>query len=202
MRISGGRARGIILGVAKNNATLRPAADRMREALFSSLGPLVAGARFLDFFAGTGAYGLEALSRGAAGGDFVENNHRTTALLRINLAAVAKSCGLADPPCHIFEADAFRWRAPDEAGYDLVFCDPPYAMIARHWPDFFQLASRHLRPQPDSRFIMEMPGEMSAEAPGWDLLRRLGHGRGAPTLAIYRATQIPDAESNASSINI
>ena len=92
MRISGGAARGITLVVPKGDA-VRPATDGMRQAAFSSLGALVTGAQFLDLFAGSGAYGLEALSRGAAGGVFVEKNAKAAACVRQNLAAVCKSLG-------------------------------------------------------------------------------------------------------------
>src|SRR6185312_3355422 len=92
MRISGGQARGIPLVVPKGDA-VRPATDGMRQAAFSSLGAVVPGARFLDLFAGSGAYGLEALSRGAANGVFVEKNAKAAGCLRQNLTAVCKSLG-------------------------------------------------------------------------------------------------------------
>ena len=92
MRISGGLARGIELSVPKGDA-VRPATDGMRQAVFSSLGPRVAGARFVDLFAGSGAYGLEAFSRGASGGTFVEQNAKAAACLRKNIAAVCRSLG-------------------------------------------------------------------------------------------------------------
>ena len=81
MRISGGGARGIPLVVPKGDA-VRPATDGMRQSVFSSLGARVSGARFLDLFAGSGAYGLEALSRGAAAGVFVEQNGKAAACVR------------------------------------------------------------------------------------------------------------------------
>src|SRR3954465_11512303 len=90
MRITGGIARGIPLVVPKGDA-VRPATDAMRQAVFSSLGARTVGARFLDLFAGSGADGLEALSRGAAGGVFVEQNAKAVACLRQNIAAVCKS---------------------------------------------------------------------------------------------------------------
>src|SRR5882724_13627781 len=92
MRISGSVARGIPLAVPKGDA-VRPATDGMRQAVFSSLRGRVSGARFLDLFAGSGAYGLEALSRGAAGGVFVEQNARAAACVRKNIEAVCKSLG-------------------------------------------------------------------------------------------------------------
>ena len=105
MRISGGQARGILLVVPKGDA-VRPATDSMRQAAFSSLGAFVVGARFLDLFAGSGAYGLEALSRGAAGGVFVEKNAKAAACLRRNLAAVCKSLGRDETGVEVFQADA------------------------------------------------------------------------------------------------
>jgi len=92
VRITGGKARGIPLAVPRGDA-VRPATDALRQALFSSIGARVEGARFLDLFAGSGAYGLEALSRGAASGLFVERDRRTVTCLEKNLAAVSKSLG-------------------------------------------------------------------------------------------------------------
>ena len=77
--------------IAPKGDAVRPATDGLRQAIFSSLGERVVGARFLDLFAGSGAYGLEALSRGAGGGTFVEKNAKAVACLRQNLASVCKS---------------------------------------------------------------------------------------------------------------
>ena len=99
MRISGGVARGIPLVVPKGDA-VRPATDGMRQAVFSSLGARVPGAHFLDLFAGSGSYGLEALSRGAAGGIFVEKNVKAAACVRQNIAVVCKCIG-RDPSDHL-----------------------------------------------------------------------------------------------------
>src|SRR5579871_6880774 len=110
MRISGGAACGIPLRVPTGDA-VRPATDGLRQAVFSSLGPRVAGALFWDLFAGSGAYGLEALSRGAAGGIFVEKKPRTAAHIRANLAAVDKSLGRETADCKIVPAEALAWIA-------------------------------------------------------------------------------------------
>ena len=127
MRISGGAARGIPLSVPSGDA-VRPATDGLRQALFSSLAPRIAGARFVDLFAGSGAYGLEALSRGAESGIFVERHARTAGLIRQNLAAVARS--LRREPRDLGEivaADAVTWSPrPGTPPADLVFIDPPY----------------------------------------------------------------------------
>ena len=92
MRITGGQARGIPLTLPKGDA-VRPATDALRQAVFSSLAARVPGVRFLDLFAGSGAYGLEALSRGDSGAVFVEKDARTAGFIRGNIAAVCKSLG-------------------------------------------------------------------------------------------------------------
>ncbi|HTQ32351.1 MAG TPA: RsmD family RNA methyltransferase [Opitutaceae bacterium] len=184
MRISGGLARGIPLRVPDGDA-VRPATDGLRQAVFSSLGPRVTGAFFWDLFAGSGAYGLEALSRGAAGGIFVEKNARAAACIRANLAAVDKSIGGEPAAAEIAQADALAWVARTEqaARADLVFIDPPYELIADLAPPLFaRLAAR-----PGALVIFEMPGGMELAPPGWICLKRLG-GRGArqPGAAIFK----------------
>jgi len=155
VRITGGQARGIPLAVPRGDA-VRPATDALRQALFSSIGAQrVEGARFLDLFAGSGAYGLEALSRGAAGGLFVERDRRTAACLEKNLAAVTKSLGqspkrangtavvrercgterrreVAPSLAAILTADVSSpsWETAATAlAPNLVFIDPPYEII-------------------------------------------------------------------------
>ena len=104
---------------------VRPTSDRVREALFSILSPSIQGARVLDLYAGTGAVGLEALSRGAAGVVFVEQKRSSLHLLRENLKrchnpqeAIVISCDV----CQVFSHSEFLKWAP----YDIVFADPPY----------------------------------------------------------------------------
>src|SRR5208283_2601806 len=136
MRISGGEARGIELSVPRGDA-VRPATDGMRQAVFSSLGARVAGARFVDLFAGSGAYGLEAFSRGASGGTFVERNAKASACLRKNIAAVCRSLGRSGGELLAVEADALSLPAGVGAPPDLVFVDPPYEMIGEIAPVLF-----------------------------------------------------------------
>lgn len=107
MRISGGKAKGIKLRIPKGSP-LRPAAEPVRERLFSSLGDLVSGAKFLDLFAGTGSYGLEALSRGAESGAFIEQDVNTASCLRNNLTAVCKSANVSPENFEIISGDARR----------------------------------------------------------------------------------------------
>jgi 16S rRNA (guanine(966)-N(2))-methyltransferase RsmD len=100
---------------------LRPTSDRLRETLFNVLAPRIQGARFLDGFAGTGAVGLEALSRGAAHVTFVEHDRRAWRLLETNLAR----CGVNDR--HAIIRAGFGAATKDLVGpVDIVFLDPPY----------------------------------------------------------------------------
>src|SRR5210317_1086641 len=92
MRITGGRARGIPLSTGRAKH-VRPATDRMREAVFSSLGQRIEEALVLDIFAGSGSYGLEALSRGAKSVLFVDKHPQAVIALQQNLAVVLKSLG-------------------------------------------------------------------------------------------------------------
>jgi len=125
MRIAGGRLRGRALTAPKSQA-IRPSADRLRESLFNILihayGDPVSGARVLDLFAGTGALGLEAISRGADFSLFVDDGAEARALLRANVEAL----GLGGVT-KIFRRDATKLSTahPNEP-FSLVFADPPY----------------------------------------------------------------------------
>ena len=125
MRIVGGRLRGRALAAPKSLA-IRPTADRLRESVFNILahgfGDPVSGARVLDLFAGTGALGLEAISRGAAFALLVDNSAEARALLRENVAAL----GLGGMT-RIFRRDAAKLGpAHPLAPFSLAFLDPPY----------------------------------------------------------------------------
>lgn len=195
MRISGGAARGVPLQVPKGDV-VRPATDGLRQAVFSSLAAHIPGARFADLFAGSGAYGLEALSRGAAGGVWIERNAKAAACLRANLGAVTKSlaqggapAALPALPLEVREADALT--APldlDGHAPDLVFIDPPYEIIADIAPRLFTRLADALAAKPDALVVFELPGELTLEPPGWTCLKRLGKGARSPTAAIFRRT--------------
>ena len=183
MRISGGVARGIPLVGPKGDA-VRPAPDGMRQAVFSSLGARVPGARFLDLFAGSGAYGLEALSRGAAGGTFVEKNAKAAACVRQNIAAVCKSVGRAEGEgLALMHADALT--APLGEAPDLVFIDPPYEIIPTVAPVLFARLTELLAAKPEALVVFEAPGEIELAPAGWILRKRLGKGRGQPTVMFF-----------------
>jgi 16S rRNA (guanine966-N2)-methyltransferase len=128
MRIIAGKYRSRILKSLKGNA-LRPTSDRLRETLFNVLGPNVTGSRFLDVFAGTGAVGIEAISRGAIEVVFIENHIPAATLIRRNLASLDIQTGAQVLPVdalRALEKLAARYK-PTDAPFDFVFVDPPYA---------------------------------------------------------------------------
>jgi 16S rRNA (guanine966-N2)-methyltransferase len=107
---------------------VRPSGERLREAWFSILGPRLEGATVLDLFAGSGALGLEALSRGAEHADFVERRPSALAALRANITALGVAGRTA---VHKRDALQFASALPPKS-YDVVFADPPYATDAAH----------------------------------------------------------------------
>lgn len=123
MRIIAGHAKGMRL-LSPNNKELRPTKDRVREALFSAIGPRIPGASFLDLFAGTGANGIEALSRGANYADFVDSDPESCELVRQNLerAKFPDRAGVYTLRLPRGLEGMVRKHAP----YDIVFADPPY----------------------------------------------------------------------------
>lgn len=124
MRVVAGAHGGRVLRAA-GGPTTRPTADRVREAVFSILGR-VDGLRVLDLFAGSGALGIEALSRGAGEAVFVDRDPRAVAAVRANLAALGIEASV-----HRAEALRFLGTAGGGKCFDLVFLDPPYDLAAR-----------------------------------------------------------------------
>lgn len=122
MRIIAGKAKGRAIKAPDTSST-RPATDRVREAVFSSLGDRVEGAVVADLYAGSGSFGLEALSRGAASATFVENGSRAVRALRSNVEVV----GLGGD---VIVSDVATYLGKPRLGFDLVFIDPPWDMPA------------------------------------------------------------------------
>lgn len=113
---------------APRGRRVRPSGERLREAWFSILGSRLEGARVLDLFAGSGALGLEALSRGAVHADFVERHQASLTALQANIEAL----GVRER-CTLHRAEAVSFAAGLAPGaYDVAFADPPYASDAAH----------------------------------------------------------------------
>lgn len=185
VRIVGGRWRGTRLPVA-DAPGLRPTPDRVRETLFNWLQPALPGARVLDLFAGSGALGLEALSRGAREAWLVEYDPGQAESLRETVTRLH-----AGDEAHVVRADALAWlRAPLQGQFDIVFMDPPFA--AGLWSQALALLPPWLAT--DAWLYLETPVPSPAiqdftPGPGW-LEHRHGSAR-ETRYALYRRNPTP-----------
>lgn len=172
MRVVAGTARGRRL-TSPTGRSVRPTSDRVREALFSMLASRadLEGLTVLDLFAGTGALGIEALSRGAAHATFVERDPAAVATVRANL--VATGLGAA---ATVVRDDARRFVGRPGAAFDVAFCDPPYDYAG--WPELLERLPARLAVVESDRDID--PG------PGWAVLRSRRYG-GTVVLLLARA---------------
>ena len=175
VRIVAGALRGSRLDVP-DAPGLRPTSDRVRETLFNWLMPVIQGARCLDLFAGTGALGIEALSRGAACVDFVESDARLADLLRANLARLKQDA-------RVSRDDAQRFVAGADTRYDVVFLDPPFD--AGLWEVIAQALESSGALDAQAWIYVESPSDnVPTLPPNWSLHRE---GRaGAVRYALYR----------------
>jgi 16S rRNA (guanine966-N2)-methyltransferase len=152
-RIVGGEFRGRKLHYS-GDERVRPMKDRVREAVFNLIGPAVRGLHAIDLFAGTGALGLEALSRGAATATFVERHFPTADIIRQNVAEL----GVADRST-ILPANVLLWsrRMPElPSGPWLVFCSPPWDLFVNELDAMLALVSILIdRAPPGSQFVVE-----------------------------------------------
>ena len=167
MRVVAGTARGRRL-VAPPGLDVRPTTDRVREATFNALHSLgaVADATAVDLFAGTGALGIEALSRGARHVTFVEPDRAARAVVTENLATL----GLEDRAT-VVATTAESFLAARGLAFDLVFCDPPYEYDA--WPDLFVA----IGPAVATDGVVVVESDRSIEPPpGWEVARDKRYG--------------------------
>lgn len=186
MRISGGKAKGIPLRVTKI-PELRPATESNRERLFSSLGQWILDKRVLDLFSGSGAYGLEALSRGAIEAYFVEWNRRIISDLESNLESVCKSAGLDRVVGKLENREVTEFIGKKIKSFDLIFLDPPYSNFSKIGKKiFFLLHSNHFV-HPDSLLVLESPKEEDSSFENWKQIKTLGKGKkGAPIFRLFK----------------
>jgi 16S rRNA (guanine966-N2)-methyltransferase len=159
MRVVAGTAKGRKL-VTPPGTDTRPTSDRVREAIFNALGSLdvVEGSRVLDLFAGSGALGIEALSRGAASAVFVDSNPKAIAAIEANLEAT----GLTG---RVIRADAHRF---DDGPYELALLDPPYATTDDEW--------KHLLSHLDAAVVVVESDREIDLTSRWQLLRTKRYG--------------------------
>jgi 16S rRNA (guanine966-N2)-methyltransferase len=167
--ISGGALRGVRLRVPDGWST-RPTRTRVRTSIFDMLGPHVQGARVLDLYAGSGALGLDALSRGASHATFVEHDARALRTLHANLA----TCRIDQERGRILRVDALDWDPPGDSGFDLVLADPPFALQDPLPPG---LANPGVL-APGALLVLESPSERVTPVKGsfWTLVRRRVYG--------------------------
>jgi 16S rRNA (guanine966-N2)-methyltransferase len=171
VRVVAGVARGRRLDAPEGSGT-RPTADRVREATFNALGSLgvVEGARVLDLFAGSGALGIEALSRGAAAVTFVDNDARSLAAVRRNLDATGLAAGAT-----VVRGDALCFEG---GPFELALLDPPYAFDDAAWDRLLTALDADVA-------VLESDREVPVPEP-WRLLRAKRYG--GTVVSIVRRT--------------
>ena len=154
MRVIAGSHRGRRL-VAPPGRGTRPTSDRVREAVFSSVGERVPGARVLDLFAGSGAMGIEALSRGATAVTFVEHDRRAVAVIERNLDALGLAPGPGGGVLRV-GSRAFC-GAPAGGPFTLVLADPPYAVSLGEVLELLTALQQAAALHPEARVVIERP---------------------------------------------
>jgi 16S rRNA (guanine966-N2)-methyltransferase len=173
MRIIAGQRRGHKFDGPKDTVT-RPTSDLVRESIFNILGQAVDGLLVVDLFAGTGALGLEALSRGAERAIFVERNRENAALIRRNIATLRY-----EDRAQVVVADAYRWAKSFEAAEGepiVVFIDPPYADYEEHPERISKMLAGLVESLPDGSIISsessrKLDSELLPDIDAWDIRR-------------------------------
>ena len=173
MRVIAGSAGGVRLAVPKRG--VRPTMDRVKAAIFSSLGDAIVSARVLDLFAGTGALGIEALSRGASSAVFVEENRQSVEVLEENLTKTKLKGRIRNQD--VFD---FLRKAPNSETYQIIFADPPYEKTS----SVERLIERLLKSEalaqllePNGVFVLEKRRtEQTPVTTLWDIVRARKYG--------------------------
>jgi len=182
MRIISGAFRGLRLRTLKGG-NLRPTSDQLRETLFDVLGPDVSGSAFLDTYAGSGAVGLEALSRGAREVVFIEHHRAAAELVRKNLQALGIIAGFRLMTCSTLTG--LERLELEGRRFDYVFLDPPYTEIREYHHTLRQLARSQLV-IPTSLVIAEHSRHCLLEEEYGRLRRRRSLRHGDAQLTFYR----------------
>ena len=184
MRIIAGKAKGYNIKVPQGE--VRPTQDRVREALFNIIGPIIQGARVLDLYCGSGSVGLEALSRGAASAHMVDAAKNSCNMARQNLEKSKLTGG------SVAQSDCLQFVKRDAGKYDIIFADPPYAKAIGDRDMIAELMTDRLHEllADDGYFIAEAQlgygvGDIhTREFPGWELVDERTYGKN--TILFYR----------------
>ena len=184
MRIIAGKAKGYNIKVPQGE--VRPTQDRVREALFNIIGPIIVGARVLDLYCGSGSVGLEALSRGAASARMVDTARQSCAMARTNLEK-SKLIGGS-----VVQSDCLQFVKRDMGKYDIIFADPPNAKAIGDRDMIAELMTDRLHEllADDGYFIAEAQlgygvGDIhTRDFPGWRLIDERTYGKN--TILFYR----------------
>jgi 16S rRNA (guanine966-N2)-methyltransferase len=173
MRVIAGSAGGVHLAVPKRG--VRPTMDRVKAAIFSSLGEAIIGARVLDLFAGSGALGIEALSRGAASAVFVEEDQQAAEVLGKNLARTKLKGRIRHQA--VFD---FLRQSSNLEKFQIILADPPYENPKHGESHTEELLTNEMLPrllEPGGIFVLEKrPHEIAPELKLWRLIRRKIYG--------------------------
>ena len=193
MRVIAGSAGGIQLEVPKHG--VRPTMDRVKGAIFSSLGDQVIGARVLDLFAGAGGLGIEALSRGATSVLFIDHERQAINAIEKNLKKAR-----VDGKTRQQDVFDFLQRLPSLGKFDLIFADPPYEQMSSGEKFTDQLLANNSLPtllDDGGIFVLEKkPEEALPEIPLWTLVRQKTYGATEVLfLATDRRSEMPGAQS-------
>lgn len=189
MRIIAGSAGGIPLRLPKHD--IRPTMEKIRGAIFSSLGDRVIGARVLDLFAGSGAFGLEALSRGAANAIFVDHHRDAIAAIQANFQKT-KLRGA------IVRLDVFGFLRSNREQFDLIFADPPYSKRAGDPDAASELLLSPFAPAAlaaDGLLILERATSSGAADPQtWSVIRAKRYGATEVLILARSENEIADSK--------
>jgi 16S rRNA (guanine966-N2)-methyltransferase len=173
MRVIAGSAGGIRLAVPKRG--VRPTMDRVKAAIFSSLGEAIVGARVLDLFAGSGALGIEALSRGAKSVMLVEDDRQSVEAIKTNLVKTNLKGGVRHQD--VFD---FLRRRSNRENFQIIFADPPYEKTVHGESDTEKLLNNENLPrllEPNGIFVLEKrPSERISDLKLWRVFRQKTYG--------------------------
>jgi 16S rRNA (guanine966-N2)-methyltransferase len=190
MRVIAGSAGGFHLAVPKSG--VRPTMDRVKAAIFSSLGDAIPGEKILDLFAGSGALGIEALSRGAASAVFVEEDRQSIVVIEKNLAKTRLKGRVRQE--NVFE---FLRRSAGKETFRIIFADPPYEKTKSGERFTEKLLANESLPrllEPDGIFVLEkQPSESLPEMKQWRVLRQKTYG--ATEVLFMSQSAIDDQQS-------